>query len=134
MQEITISELAALFKTQSSTIRYYEEIGLIHSIGRKGLQRVFSKNVITTMQLIILGKKANFSLDELKQMLAVKEAPIAKDVLLKKADDIDQYIQQLDVLRNGLRHVAQCNFENPLECPKFQKIMKIYGTNDQDFK
>ncbi|WP_111860404.1 MerR family transcriptional regulator [Acinetobacter sp. CFCC 10889] len=134
MQEITISELAALFKTQSSTIRYYEEIGLIHSIGRKGLQRVFSKNVITTMQLIILGKKANFSLDELKQMLAVKEAPIAKDVLLKKAGDIDQYIQQLDVLRNGLRHVAQCNFENPLECPKFQKIMKIYGTNDQDFK
>lgn len=134
MQEITISELAALFKTQSSTIRYYEEIGLIHSIGRKGLQRVFSKNVITTMQLIILGKKANFSLDELKQMLVVKEAPIAKNVLLKKADDIDQYIQQLDVLRNGLRHVAQCNFENPLECPKFQKIMKIYGTNDQDFK
>lgn len=60
-------------------------------------------------------------------MLAVKETPIAKAVLLKKADDIDLYIQQLDVLRKGLRHVAQCDFANPLECPKFQKIMHIYG-------
>ena len=127
MQEITISELSALFKIPSSTIRYYEELGLIHSIGRKGLQRVFSKNVIATLQLIILGKKAEFSLDELKQMLAVKNAPIAKDVLLKKAEDIDQHIQQLDILRQGLQHVAQCSFDNPLECPKFQKIMRIYG-------
>lgn len=57
MQEITISELSVLFKIPSSTIRYYEALGLIHSIGRQGLQRVFSKHVITTMQLIVLGKK-----------------------------------------------------------------------------
>lgn len=31
------------------------------------------------------------------------------------------------MLRTGLRHVAQCTFDNPLECPKFQKIMQLYG-------
>lgn len=127
MQEITISELATLVKIPSSTLRYYEDIGLIHSIGRKGLQRVFSENVIATLQLITLVKKAEFSLDELKQMLAMKDTPIAKDILLKKAEMIDQYIQELDILRAGLRHVAQCTFDNPLECPKFQKIMQLYG-------
>lgn len=127
MREITISELATMFKLPSSTIRYYEEIGLIHSIGRKGLQRVFSEKVIATLQLIVLGKKAEFSLDELKEMLLQQDNPISKDTLLKKAISIDQRIQELEILSKALKHVAHCNFENPLECPKFQKIMAFYN-------
>ncbi|MFW2078208.1 MerR family DNA-binding protein [Acinetobacter sp. ULE_I010] len=126
MGEILISELAEFLKTPSSTIRYYEDIGLIHSIGRKGLQRVFSKNVIVTMQLILLGKKAGFSLDELKVMLSIKDHPVSKQVLLNKAEQIDHQIEELDQLRKGLRHVSQCRFENPLECEKFKKILNLH--------
>ncbi len=126
MGEILISELAEFLKIPSSTIRYYEDIGLIHSIGRKGLQRVFSKNVIVTMQLILLGKKAGFSLDELKVMLSIKDHPVSKQVLLNKAEQIDHQIEELDQLRKGLRHVSQCRFENPLECEKFKKILNLH--------
>ena len=124
MGEITISELAGLLKIPSSTIRYYEDLGLIHSIGRKGLQRVFAKSVIVTLRLILLGKKASFSLDELKEMLSVREQPVSKAMLLNKAAQIDQQIAELDQLRKGLRHVSQCRFDNPLECEKFQKILQ----------
>lgn len=127
MGEILISELAEFLKIPSSTIRYYEDIGLIHSIGRKGLQRVFSKNVIVTMQLILLGKKAGFSLDELKVMLSIKDHPVSKKVLLNKAEQIDHQIEELDQLRKGLRHVSQCRFENPLECEKFKKILNLHS-------
>lgn len=127
MGEILISELAEFLKIPSSTIRYYEDIGLIHSIGRKGLQRVFSKNVIVTMQLILLGKKAGFSLDELKVMLSIKDHPVSKQVLLNKAEQIDHQIEELDQLRKGLRHVSQCRFENPLECEKFKKILNLHS-------
>ena len=126
MGEILISELAEFLKIPSSTIRYYEDIGLIHSIGRKGLQRVFSKNVIVTMQLILLGKKAGFSLDELKVMLSIKDHPVSKKVLLNKAEQIDHQIEELDQLRKGLRHVSHCRFENPLECEKFKKILNLH--------
>ena len=126
MGEILISELAEFLKIPSSTIRYYEDIGLIHSIGRKGLQRVFSKNVIVTMQLILLGKKAGFSLDDLKVMLSIKDHPVSKQVLLNKAEQIDHQIEELDQLRKGLRHVSQCRFENPLECEKFKKILNLH--------
>lgn len=126
MGEILISELAEFLKIPSSTIRYYEDIGLIHSIGRKGLQRVFSKNVIVTMQLILLGKKAGFSLDELKVMLSIKDHPVSKKVLLNKAEQIDHQVEELDQLRKGLRHVSQCRFENPLECEKFKKILNLH--------
>ena len=126
MGEFLISELAEFLKIPSSTIRYYEDIGLIHSIGRKGLQRVFSKNVIVTMQLILLGKKAGFSLDELKVMLSIKDHPVSKKVLLNKAEQIDHQIEELDQLRKGLRHVSQCRFENPLECEKFKKILNLH--------
>ena len=126
MGEITISELSVLLKIPGSTIRYYEDLGLIHSIGRKGLQRVFSKNVIVTMQLILLGKTAGFRLDELKEMLSIQEQPISKEKLLSKATQIDQQIAELDQLRKGLRHISQCRFDNPLECKKFRKILNLH--------
>ena len=46
MKELSISQVVRQTKIPSSTIRYYERIGLIHSIGRNGLQRIFNEQVI----------------------------------------------------------------------------------------
>jgi len=46
MNEITISTLVRQTGLTSSALRYYERMGLIRSIGRKGLQRVFSEQVL----------------------------------------------------------------------------------------
>ena len=56
----------------ASTLRYYEEKGLIRSIGRNGLKRVFSESVIQRLALIALGREAGFSLDEIAAMLAAE--------------------------------------------------------------
>lgn len=125
MNELSISELVKITGIPSSTIRYYEKEGLIRSIGRKGLQRVFHLRVIDELCLIDLGKQAGFTLKELEKMLQNKLNPIDKIKLEQRANEIDQQIKQLDLLRKSLRHVVQCQYNNPLQCLKFQKLIRI---------
>ena len=48
-----------------STLRFYEEKGLIASIGRHGLRRRFDPGVLERLALIALGRAAGFSLEEI---------------------------------------------------------------------
>ena len=52
----------------ASTLRFYEEKGLIASTGRRGLRRLFEPGVLERLALIALGQAAGFSLDEIALM------------------------------------------------------------------
>ncbi|GAA5008728.1 helix-turn-helix domain-containing protein [Acinetobacter puyangensis] len=123
MQEITISQLAKHTGLSSSTLRYYENQGLIQAIGHHGLQRVFHHTVFMQLKLIGFAKKAGFNLQEIKIMLQNKQNPINKEKLASKADEIDQMIVELDILGRTLRHVANCPHDNLIDCEKFQAIL-----------
>ena len=58
-----ITEVALRSGLPASTLRFYEEKGLIASIGRQGLRRVFGPGVLGRLALIALGRAAGFSLD-----------------------------------------------------------------------
>lgn len=124
MQEITISRLAVQTGLRSSTLRYYEQLGLIRSIGRNGLQRVFDPGVLVQLQVIALAKKVGFHLDEIKSMLQNRGNPINKAKFAEKAQQIETRIQELEHLRSTVQHVAQCPYENPLQCEKFQQLLQ----------
>ncbi|MGI9279588.1 MAG: helix-turn-helix domain-containing protein [Endozoicomonas sp.] len=121
-----ISEVVKRSGVPASTLRYYEEKGLIKSIGRRGLHRVFGANVLERLALIALGRTAGFSLDEIAPMLGVDGQPdIDRKMLSDKADELDKSIKQLTAMRNGLRHAAECSAPSHLECPKFQRLMGL---------
>ena len=75
MKEMDIGKVSRWSGLPASTLRYYEEKGLIRSIGRNGLKRVFSDSVIQRLALIALGREAGFSLDEIATMLAAGSQP-----------------------------------------------------------
>ena len=52
---ITIDEVAKHSGLPASTLRYYEEKGLIQSIGRRGIRRIFDLNVLQRLAFISLG-------------------------------------------------------------------------------
>ena len=124
-----ISEVARQSGMPASTLRFYEEKGLIHSIGRNGLRRVFHANVLERLALIALGRAAGFSLDELVRMLGSKGQPdIDRQLLVEKAEQIDQTIRKLASMRDGLRHAAVCSAPSHMECPKFRRLMGLAYT------
>lgn len=122
-------DIAAVAKRSgvpASTLRFYEKKGLIRSVGRQGLRRVFSGNILERLALIALGRTAGFSLDEIARMIGSKGNPnIDRDLLVNKADELDKTIKRLSAMRDGLRHAAVCSAPSHMECPKFRRLLGL---------
>ena len=121
-----IAEVAKRAGVPASTLRFYEEKGLISSVGRQGLRRVFKTSVLERLALIALGRAAGFSLDEIARMLGTKGSPdIDRELLINKADELDRRIGKLTAMRDGLRHAAVCSAPSHMECPKFRRLLGL---------
>jgi len=130
-----ISEVAKRSGLPASTLRYYEEKGLIASVGRQGLRRLFAPEVLEQLSLISLGQAAGFSLDEISQMFSADRRPnIDRKMLGNKADQITAMIKRLRAMSSGLRHAANCPAPNHMECPSFQRLLKAASTGSLDSK
>ena len=120
-----IAEVARRSGVPASTLRFYEEKGLIASTGRRGLRRVFDAGVLDRLALIALGSAAGFSLDEIARMFAPDGRPrIDRKLLSGKADALDATIRRLSAMRDGLRHAAACPAPSHMECPTFRRLMR----------
>lgn len=121
-----IAEVAKRSGVPASTLRFYEEKGLINSVGRQGLRRLFNPNVLERLALIALGRAAGFSLDEIARMLGANAGPeIDRELLVSKADELDKTIGKLQAMRDGLRHAAVCSAPSHMECPKFRRLLGL---------
>jgi len=123
MMPLDIAEVARRSGLRASTLRYYEERGLIESIGRRGLKRIFEVQVLERLALIALGRQAGFSLDEIAAVFDPR-GRIDRDMLTAKAEELDMLIRRLSAMRDGLRHAAACPAPSHMECPTFQRIVK----------
>ncbi|NPT43805.1 MerR family DNA-binding protein [Paraburkholderia sp. 1N] len=125
MIKLDIAEVAQRSSMPASTLRFYEEKGLIASTGRRGLRRLFDADVLDRLALIALGRAAGFSLDEIALMFATDGPPrIDRQMLVSKADELDRTIRKLSAMRDGLRHAAACPAPSHMECPTFRRILQ----------
>ena len=121
-----ITEVAKRSGVPASALRFYEEKGLITSVGRRGLRRLFSANVLERLALIALGRSAGFSLDEIARMLGSDGRPqIDRQLLADKAEELDRSIRKLIAMRDGLRHAAVCSAPSHMECPTFRRLLGL---------
>ncbi|WP_421882202.1 helix-turn-helix domain-containing protein [Methylibium sp.] len=128
-----ISEVARRAGVPASTLRYYEQRGLIASLGPQGARRRFAASVLDQLALIALGQAAGLSLDEVHAMLSPQGAPnIDRQVLAAKANEIDATVRQLRAMSRGLRHAAACPAPSHVECPTFQKLLKAAASGALD--
>ena len=124
-----IAEVARQSGIPASTLRFYEEKGLIRSTGRHGLRRTFAPSVLERLSLISLGAAAGFSLEEIARMFAADGRPrIDRQALMAKARELDATIRKLVAMRRGLRHAAACPAPSHMECPTFRRLLAAAGS------
>src|SRR5262245_29227357 len=129
MSDLDINEVAKRSGVPASALRYYEEKGLVASVGRRGLRRTFDRSVLERLAMIALGREAGFSLDEIARMFAADGKPrIDRQLLASKAEQLDATIRKLSAMRDGLRHAAVCPAPSHMECPKFRKLLGLAAT------
>ncbi|WP_281282291.1 MerR family transcriptional regulator [Desulfobotulus alkaliphilus] len=71
-----ISELAAELEISPSTIRFYEDKGLISPERSAGNQRLYSRKHKARLKLILRGKRFGFSLAEIAEMIGYADVPL----------------------------------------------------------
>lgn len=123
-----IAEVIQQSGLPASSLRYYQEKGLIISSSRHGLRRQYHDNVIERLSFIALARRAGFSLTEIAELLIEKNTEkkqLRRDMLQNKADELDKKIKELTAMREGLKHAAVCPASSHFECPTFLRLLKV---------
>lgn len=129
---LDIGEVTHLTGVSPSALRFYEEKGLIQSIGRRGLRRLFDVHVIQQVEFIALAQHAGLTLEEVSSMFTTDgKLLVNRQFLMEKASEIERSLLRLTAVRNTLLHVAKCSAPNHMECPKFQRLLRVAGKKSQ---
>jgi DNA-binding transcriptional MerR regulator len=124
-KDVDIGEVARRSGVAPSTLRFYEQKGLIASTDRRGLRRQYDAGVLERLALIALGRGAGFALDEMALMFAPDgRLRIDRRRLAAKADELEATIRELAAMRDGLRHAAACTHPSHMECPRFRRLLR----------
>jgi len=110
---LDFKSMCAKFDVTPRTLRYYEYIELLQP-DKVGRNRFFTPREVARMKLILLGRRFGFSLEEIRQWLAIYQEQGAQaqiDAWTEMADrqlvvlneqraNLDETIQSLQELRN----------------------------------
>lgn len=128
MKLIDIGDVARRSGLAASALRYYEELGLIQPVTRRGLRRQYEPDVLLQLDLIGLAREAGFSLADIAGMRnAQGHTEFPRDELRQRAAGIDAQIRDLTALKDMLEHMADCPATSHLECPSFRKLLEESG-------
>jgi len=101
-----IGEVTKLTNLSADTLRYYEKFGLITNVARNASGiRLYNDKNISNLKFIKRAQYMNFSLDEIKKLLNMREDPQhAKDSVRQltadKLNKIEEQLTELSTLRN----------------------------------
>ncbi|VAW77402.1 hypothetical protein MNBD_GAMMA13-500 [hydrothermal vent metagenome] len=104
----SIGEVAGLTGLSADTLRYYEKIKLLPSIGRtaSGI-RCYGERDLSRLRFIQRAKGMNFSLEEISRLLEMREDPQnardeVRELTHQKLEAVEYQMAELDTLRKEL--------------------------------
>lgn len=107
---LTIGEVARQAGVAATTLRYYEQIGLVPPPGRLGGQRRYDDSVLARLEVIRLCKSAGFALEEI-QLLFADDAPgrpTSRALAEAKLAEIDAQMESLARARAVIEWGMRC--------------------------
>jgi len=126
---LTVGKVAQRCGVKVSTLHFYEEKGLIHSLRNQGNQRQYKKDVLRRVSLIKAAQKVGVSLDNIKQALSTlpnNRTPTANDWAILAShwqQELTEKIKYMENLRDFLTGCIGCGCLSMKSCP-------IYNEND----
>lgn len=129
-----IGDLARLTGTKVNTIRFYEDIGLLHrAIRTASGRRTYAGPDVRRLAFIRHARVLGFSTDEIRSLLALADEPDrdcseAAAIARRHLADIDVRIGRLVTLRQALTEVAvSCGGGRAAECRVIEAIADAEG-------
>jgi MerR family transcriptional regulator, redox-sensitive transcriptional activator SoxR len=106
----------------TSTIRYYERIGLLPEAERISGQRRYHPEVVRRLSLIEVGQRAGLSLDEIRGLLDAGTEPVSanlRELASRKLPAVEALIERAEAMREWLKLAQACECQTVHECGLF---------------
>jgi MerR family redox-sensitive transcriptional activator SoxR len=121
---LSIGELASRSGRPRSTLRYYEDIGLLPEVVRVDGQRRYPAATLRTLAMIATAQDAGLSLDEIKELIDGPPAhPVAVDrlreVAERKLPAVEAQLVRDAQARDWLIAAASCHCPSLDDCGLF---------------
>jgi MerR family transcriptional regulator, redox-sensitive transcriptional activator SoxR len=118
---LSIGEVAREAGIASSTLRYYESIGLLPVPSRKSGQRRYDASIIKTIGFIQLAQHAGFSMLEIQTLLhgfPTQTPPSTrwKELAEHKLNDIQNQLERILEMKRTLEEGLKCGCLTIDEC------------------
>jgi DNA-binding transcriptional MerR regulator len=117
---VDIADVTKRTGLSNATLHHYEQLGLIRSVGRRGLRRQYDDTVVDVLAVIILCQRSGFTLAEIDNLLTSTDSTAWKPLATAKIAELDSKIADLERARNGLRHALECPSPNIMRCEHFR--------------
>ena len=123
-----ISDVSKLTGMSADTLRYYEKFGLLPGIARNasGIRQYDDKD-ISRLKFIKRAQRMNFSLDEIKKLLSMRDNPqLAKNEVRQltgdKLKEVEHQLAELTTLHNEMLLLLNLCFGSSDGCPIIEGI------------
>ncbi|HEY9303510.1 MAG TPA: MerR family transcriptional regulator [Mycobacterium sp.] len=107
---LTIGAVAREAGVAATTLRYYEQIGLVPAAARVGGQRRYDESVLARLEVIRLCKSAGFALEEIQRLFAddAPGRPASRALAEAKLAEIEAQMESLAQAREVIEWGMRC--------------------------
>src|SRR5438874_12371758 len=137
-ESLPIGEVARLSGKAPSSIRYYEEVGLVAAPERISGRRRYPRTVVRTLAVIETAQRAGLSLDEIRLLLEATPSNHAATEQLREVAEqelplLRDAIERAELVRRWLGDAARCFcptldawplFEDPEGLPERSLVLR----------
>lgn len=125
---MTIGELAERFDLAPHVLRHWEAMGLLTPASRVNGRRRYDEGHITRVAVIVRGKAAGMSLEQLGEILQAASRSQRHDVLRRHHVDLEGRLRRLEESKLMIEHALECQAEDFTECPAFQRLVEQFAS------
>ena len=129
---LTIGELARRTARRPSSIRYYEEIGVLPEPVRVGGRRRYPEETVRTLTVVDTAQRAGLTLEEIRALLTVAPDDAAateelRRIAERKLPELEATIERAVLVRRWLEAASRCECPSLDECCLFEQGAGLPG-------
>jgi DNA-binding transcriptional MerR regulator len=108
MPTYTINEVCKQYELPSSTLRYYERIGLLSDVAQENGHRIYTRKHLDRLNSILCFKNSGMTIKELQDLLQYQETGTDLDQILIILKEHKTKVEaQLAQLKQYQQHITQ---------------------------
>ena len=130
---LSIGELSDRTGVPATTLRYYDELGLVPPATRTAGRRRYAATAVKDVGVILFFREIGFSLAEIERFVAGGRQG-QRELIDHKLAELTEQRHRIEVARTALEHGLKCPASEPMKCSRFWSIIegRLHGLSVEE--